>query len=349
MSNKFIFRFVVKMEKNKSLRNLNTFGIDVTAKYFVSISSVEELKELSNTHTFNEEYLLILGGGSNILLTKDFHGIVLKNNIMGIKVVEETENDVLIEIGAGENWHQLVLFCIKNNFGGIENLSLIPGNVGAAPMQNIGAYGVELKDTFVFLEAFNIEKKQIENFNSKDCRFGYRESIFKKELKNKYIITKVALKLTKPPHKLNTNYGDIQKELERLNISVPTIKDVSDTVIKIRRSKLPDPKEIGNSGSFFKNPIINKSDFEQLYLKYPTIAHYKVDDNSVKIAAGWLIEHAGWKGKTILSYGVHKKQALVLVNYGGSSGGDIYKLSLAIIDDIKEKFGIELEREVNVI
>ena len=337
------------MDKNKSLFKYNTFGIDVLAKYFVSFSSLDELQKVTATNSFNSEKLLILGGGSNILLTKDFDGIVLKNNIKGINILKETKNDVALEIGAGENWHQLVMYCIDKNYGGIENLSLIPGNVGAAPMQNIGAYGVELKDTFVYLEAFNIRDRKIEIFKNKDCEFGYRESIFKKELKNKYIITKVVLKLSKHSHKINTNYGDIQKELEALKITNPSIKDVSNAVIKIRKSKLPDPEQIGNSGSFFKNPVISKSIFNQIILKHPNIAHYVLDNNNVKIAAGWLIENAGWKGKTISTYGVHKKQALVLVNYGGTSGKDIYELSCKIIKDIKEKFNIELEREVNVI
>ena len=241
------------------------------------------------------------------------------------------------------------MFCVNNNYGGLENLSLIPGNVGAAPMQNIGAYGSEIKDTFLYLEAFNIGKLQLEKFNNKDCQFGYRESIFKKELKNKFIILNVVFRLNKTPHQLNTNYGDILKEIELFNIKNPTIKDVSNAVIRIRARKLPDPKKIGNSGSFFKNPIISKNEFLKLEVKYPEIAHYVISENQVKIAAGWLIEKAGWKGKTINNFGVHKNQALVLVNYGGADGSEIHKLSNEIIADINLKFNIQLEKEVNII
>ena len=282
-------------------------------------------------------------------MTKNVDALVLKNDILGIQVLKENKSTIDISVGAGENWHEFVMFCVNNNYGGLENLSLIPGNVGAAPMQNIGAYGSEIKDTFLYLEAFNIGKLQLEKFNNKDCQFGYRESIFKKELKNKFIILNVVFRLNKTPHQLNTNYGDILKEIELFNIKNPTIKDVSNAVIRIRARKLPDPKKIGNSGSFFKNPIISKNEFLKLEVKYPEIAHYVISENQVKIAAGWLIEKAGWKGKTINNFGVHKNQALVLVNYGGADGSEIHKLSNEIIADINLKFNIQLEKEVNII
>lgn len=337
------------MKKNKSLLKYNTFGIDVDAKYFASFTSFDELKRLAATKEFLNENLLVLGGGSNLLLTKNVDALVLKNDILGIQVLKENKSTIDISVGAGENWHEFVMFCVNNNYGGLENLSLIPGNVGAAPMQNIGAYGSEIKDTFLYLEAFNIGKLQLEKFNNKDCQFGYRESIFKKELKNKFIILNVVFRLNKTPHQLNTNYGDILKEIELFNIKNPTIKDVSNAVIRIRARKLPDPKKIGNSGSFFKNPIISKNEFLKLEVKYPEIAHYVISENQVKIAAGWLIEKAGWKGKTINNFGVHKNQALVLVNYGGADGSEIHKLSNEIIADINLKFNIQLEKEVNII
>jgi UDP-N-acetylmuramate dehydrogenase len=337
------------MKKNKSLLKYNTFGIDVDAKYFASFTSFDELKRLAVTKEFLNENLLVLGGGSNLLLTKNVDALVLKNDILGIQVLKENKSTIDISVGAGENWHEFVMFCVNNNYGGLENLSLIPGNVGAAPMQNIGAYGSEIKDTFLYLEAFNIGKLQLEKFNNKDCQFGYRESIFKKELKNKFIILNVVFRLNKTPHQLNTNYGDILKEIELFNIKNPTIKDVSNAVIRIRARKLPDPKKIGNSGSFFKIPIISKNEFLKLEVKYPEIAHYVISENQVKIAAGWLIEKAGWKGKTINNFGVHKNQALVLVNYGGADGSEIHKLSNEIIADINLKFNIQLEKEVNII
>ena len=340
---------MIVMEKNKSLLKYNTFGIDVNAKYFTSFSSFNELKELASSILFSNEKLLVLGGGSNLLLTKNVDALVLKNDILGIKILNENETTVDISVGAGENWHEFVLHCVNNNYGGLENLSLIPGNVGAAPMQNIGAYGVELKDSFLYLEAFNIGKLKLENFNNSDCHFGYRESIFKKKLKNKYIILNVVFRLNKSPHQLNTNYGDIVKEIELLKIENPTIKDISNAVIKIRTSKLPDPKKIGNSGSFFKNPIISKSEFQTLITKHPDIAHYIINEDQVKIAAGWLIEKAGWKGKRFKNFGVHEKQALVIVNYGGALGIDIHNLSNEIIDDIFSKFNIQLEKEVNIL
>ena len=333
------------IKSNVDLKPYNTFGLSVKAEKFVEFSTVEELKDLIERH--KSEPMLILGGGSNMLLTKDVKGLVLKNDLIGIEVTELGDK-VLVKAQAGEVWHDLVLFCIENGYGGIENLSLIPGSVGAAPMQNIGAYGVEIKDVFVELEALDIASGAIRTFNKEDCQFGYRESVFKRGLKGKYIITNITLKLSKSPV-INTSYGAISSRLAEMGVTEPTIKDVSDAVIYIRQSKLPDPNEIGNSGSFFKNPVIPKSQFEALKKKFPDIAHYPVDDENVKIAAGWLIDKAGWKGKTIGNYGVHKNQALVLVNYGDAKGEDIYQLSEEILKSIKEIYGIELEREVNVI
>jgi UDP-N-acetylmuramate dehydrogenase len=337
----------MNFSKAKSLKTYNTFGIDVNAKYFSEINSISELTDVSNSEIFKTENLLIISGGSNLLLTKNFDGLVIKNSISGIEITSEDENEVILNVGAGEDWHELVMYAVKNNWGGIENLSLIPGNAGTAPMQNIGAYGVELKDSFVCLKAFEISSGEIHTFSNKDCCFGYRESIFKNTHKGKYIITSISLRLSKKP-KINIDYGDIKNELSLLSIEKPTIKNISDAVIKIRQSKLPDPKKIGNSGSFFKNPVISKSELKKLLQSYPDVVKYPVN-GKFKIAAGWLIEKAGWKGKTFNNYGVHKKQALVLVNYGGAKGTEINKLSNQIIQDIQNKFGITLEKEVNII
>ena len=338
----------MQVEKNKSLLPFNTFGIDVKARYFSKISSESDLLNLADHEFFNKKNIVVIGGGSNLLLTKDLNVLILKNEILGINKINESDSHIELLIGAGENWHQLVLNCVENGYGGIENLSLIPGNVGAAPMQNIGAYGVEIKDCFLYLNALHIPTMEIHTFNNDDCNFGYRESVFKNKLKSQYIILNIAIKLTKN-HTPNTSYGDIEKKLAELKISTATIKDVSNAVISIRRSKLPDPEKIGNSGSFFKNPIVDINLFENLLKKYPKIAHYKLNDNEVKLAAGWLIEYAGWKGKKINNYGVHEKQALVLVNYGGASGKDINELSNQIVDDIYHKFNVKLEKEVTVL
>lgn len=334
--------------KNISLKQYNTFGIEAKAKRFATFSSTLELKKILTSKEHKDEPKLILGEGSNVLFTKDFDGLVLKNKIKGIEVEKEDDEFVWVKANAGESWHDLVLFAIDNGYGGIENLSLIPGSVGAAPMQNIGAYGVEIKDVFFELEAMHINTGDEVRFTKKRCLFGYRDSIFKNFYKDQYVITNVTIKLTKKPI-LNLSYGAIQTELHTMGIYKPTINDVSKAVIKIRQSKLPDPKEIGNSGSFFKNPVVPKTQFEGLKSKFPEIASYPVSKKEVKLAAGWLIDQAGWKGKTIDNYGVHKNQALVLVNYGGANGEEIYKLSEEILLDIKTKYGIELEREVNVI
>jgi len=334
--------------ENYPLLKLNTFGIDVKAKYFTSINTINELIEVTKTNVFKDLELLILGGGSNILLTKDFDGLVILNNIKGKEIIDQNQQSIFLKIGAGENWHELVMYCVDNGWGGIENLSLIPGNTGTAPMQNIGAYGVEIKETFIELEALEISSGKIVKFNNSDCEFGYRESVFKNKMKNQYIILNITLELKKNPV-LNINYGDVKAILESQNIKNPDIKEVSNAIISIRQSKLPDPKKIGNSGSFFKNPIVSLNQREQIKKKYPNVVNYEINENEFKIAAGWLIERAGWKGKKFNNYGIHEKQALVLVNYGLANGMEIFELSEKIILDIKDKFGITLEREVNII
>lgn len=334
------------IQTNFDLQSVNTFGISVKAKIFASFSSIEELSELLNT--FPNEERLILGGGSNLLLTKDFDGLVLKNEINGFQVNFEDEKEVVVEAGAGEIWHEFVLACIDRNYSGLENLSLIPGSVGASPMQNIGAYGVEIKDCFESLQAYHIASGEIHTFDKVACAFGYRESVFKNKVKGQYVICSVSFRLKKNAQ-VNTSYGAISSELEKQGIANPSIRDVSNAVIAIRQSKLPDPKVIGNAGSFFKNPIVANSVYEAIKTQYPEVPFYPVDEEHGKLAAGWLIEQAGWKGKTIGTYGVHKLQALVLVNYGGSTGNQIYDLSSQIIADIETKFGVTLEREVNIL
>lgn len=333
------------MQHHFSLKSLNTFGLDVYAKHYFSLLDIQQLTDLNNISDFRTNRL-ILGGGSNVLFTKDFDGLVIHNELKGKKIVFEDDNIVQLKVAAGENWHELVLFTIENNWGGIENLSLIPGKVGASPMQNIGAYGVELKDVFLELEAWNIQKQQIEVFDKAKCEFGYRESIFKNSAKDQYIILSVTLELQKHP-KINIAYGAIEAVLNSKKISSPSIKDVSDAVIEIRQSKLPNPTVIGNAGSFFKNPYISKTQYLQLQKEYPTIPSYPVDDLTVKVPAGWLIDQAGWKGKRFGDYGVHKNQALVLVNYGSAKGQDIAHLAAKIQMDILKKYQIELQTEVN--
>lgn len=335
------------IERNVSLRPYNTFGIDVDAAGLSTFHNVEELIQLLDENPFDK--FMILGGGSNVLYTSDYDGLVLINKIKGISIVESDNEYILVKAGAGEVWHEFVLQCIDQNLGGIENLSLIPGSVGASPMQNIGAYGVEIKDVFVELEALNIETKKVEVFKHEDCQFGYRESVFKRALKGKYIIVNVTYRLTNSNHKLKTSYGAIQGELEARKINSPTIKEISDVVIAIRQSKLPDPKEIGNAGSFFKNPVVEREVLNQILKEYPNAPNYPAANGKVKLAAGWLIDKAGWKGKTFDQFGVHIKQALVLVNYNSAQGSDIYQLSENILQDIYQKFGVSLEREVNII
>ena len=340
------------------MKPYNSFGIDARAKYFLRFKSVGELQEAINADLIpsraGQSSSLVLGGGSNILFTKDFDGIVLKNEIGGIEKIEEDENFVYIRCGAGENWHQVVLHCIENNWAGIENLSLIPGCVGASPMQNIGAYGVEIKDVFDGLTAFHLQEGSNYTFKLKDCEFGYRESVFKRKYKDQFVILDVTYKLTKTPI-FNTSYGAIEEELTKMGVQELTIKAISQAVINIRSSKLPDPKQIGNAGSFFKNPSVNKEKFLQLEKQFEKLVGYENADGTVKLAAGWLIEQCGpgdgesWKGFRSADAGVHAKQALVLVNYGQAAGKEVYELSERIVQTVFDKFGVRLEREVNII
>jgi UDP-N-acetylmuramate dehydrogenase len=339
---------MIQIQENIPLKQYNTFGIAANARYFVEVNSVDELKAILQNTDFEGVKRLILGGGSNMLLLNDFDGLVIKMNLGGIEIIKQDEEHIYIKAGAGVVWHELVMHCVANNYAGIENLSLIPGTVGAAPMQNIGAYGVEIKDVFEELEALNIETLEVEKFDLPTCRFGYRESIFKHEAKGKYVILNVTFRLNKTPN-FNTSYGAIKDTLTAMGISEMSIKAVSDAVIHIRQSKLPNPAEIGNAGSFFKNPEIPKSHFDKLKEQYPNIPSYPIDENTVKVPAGWLIEQAGWKGQRFGEVGVHAKQALVLVNYGGGKGQEIKELSEKIQASILEKFGIKLNAEVNFI
>ncbi|AUC82390.1 UDP-N-acetylmuramate dehydrogenase [Lacinutrix sp. Bg11-31] len=337
----------MRIQHNISLKNYNTFGIDVKARYFISVSTLLELTSVLQLEDYPNK--LMLGGGSNMLLTKDLDALVIHINLKGAKIINEDANHAFVRASAGENWHEFVLWCLDNNFGGLENMSLIPGNVGTSPIQNIGAYGVELKDNFESCEALNRDTLEMEVFKNEDCHFGYRNSIFKNEVKGKYIIISVVFKLTKHTHQLHTNYGAITSQLEYMQIENPTIQDVSHAVIAIRQSKLPDPKKIGNSGSFFKNPVISIEAFEQLKQNFPKAPSYPISDSEVKVPAGWLIETAGFKGKTFGNYGVHNLQALVLVNYGGAKGQDILALSKLIQKTIYRIFNISIEAEVNIL
>lgn len=335
--------------KNKSLESLNTFGFEAIAKLFIEVTTIDELQEALAADAARKNKLMILGGGSNLLFTQDFDGLVIKNSISGKSIIHETDDFVHLKIGAGENWHELVLYTISKGWGGVENLSLIPGTVGAAPMQNIGAYGVEIKEVFDHLLAVNIKTHKLEKFNKEACNFGYRESIFKNKFKDQYVIVQVVLRLTKQSHQFNTSYGAISGTLEEMKITKPSLQDVSNAVIKIRQSKLPDPAKIGNAGSFFKNPTVDKIQFEELKTEYPDIPGYELPDNTIKIPAAWLIEQCGWKGIKRNEIGVHKNQALVLVNYGGGKGKDLKLLAGEIKDSVVEKFGVELSTEVNMV
>lgn len=337
----------MEIQSNFSLKNYNTFGIEAKAKQFVAVHSVAELKTILEAHKNEKKF--ILGGGSNMLLTRDIDALVIHIDLKGKEIIKEDDDFVWVESQAGETWHDFVLWTIDHNFGGLENMSLIPGNVGTTPVQNIGAYGTEIKDTFISCGAINIESQEIKTFTNSECNFGYRESIFKNEVKDQYIITSVIYKLTKRNHKINISYGDITAELSKHNVASPTLKDVSNAVIAIRQSKLPDPKELGNSGSFFKNPILLKSDFEKIHQKFPEMKYYEVSDTEVKVPAGWLIEQAGFKGKRFGDAGVHKNQALVLVNYGNATGQEILAVSKDVQKTVFETFGIHIEAEVNVI
>lgn len=339
----------MQIQENISLKLYNTFGINATAKYFAKFTSVSELNELFHSKALNNEVsTLVLGGGSNILLTQDYKGLVAINEMRGIEVVNQDAQFVYVRASAGENWHRFVVYCIENNLAGVENLSLIWGSVGASPMQNIGAYGVEVKDVFYQLEAYNIKEKKMQVFSAEDCEFGYRESVFKRKYKGQFVITSVTFKLNKKPV-FNTTYGAIQQELDKMGVHELSIAAISQAVINIRQSKLPDPKETGNAGSFFKNPTIPKQQFEKLQTEFPALVGYIAEDDTVKVAAGWMIEQCGWKGYKKGDVGCHARQALVLVNYGNANGIDIYNLSTKIMHSVEAKFGIMLEREVNII
>lgn len=336
------------ISSNISLKPYNTFGIEAFAKYFTSIDTIENIKELLQSTEYKNNERLILGGGSNMLLTKNVDAIVVKNNLKGITVVNETAEHVFVKCAGGEVWHEFVMWCINQNYGGLENLSLIPGCTGASPMQNIGAYGVEIKDTFYELEAVHAITGEEKTFSKSDCEFGYRESVFKHQLKNQFIITSVTFQLSKNPS-FHIEYGAIKQELDTMNISELSIKAISQAVINIRSSKLPNPKEIGNAGSFFKNPEVSSNVYERLKNEFQNLVAYPLDNGNYKLAAGWLIEQSGLKGYRVGDAGVHKLQALVLVNYGGATGNEIYDLSTHVLKTVHDKFGVELEREVNII
>lgn len=338
---------MLQIHENFSLKNLNTFGVEAFSRWYTEINTEQDLVMLFEDEKWKSVDKLILGGGSNMLFTRDFEGLVIKMNIRGI-VHKEMGNDIFVQAGGGEVWHDVVMYSVNRNYAGLENLSLIPGSVGASPIQNIGAYGVELKDVFYSCSAFEIKTGKMKVFSKEECKFGYRDSIFKTELKGQYIITEVIYKLSLTPS-FNTSYGAIEQELQKRNISNPTIKDISEVVSLIRVSKLPDPSTIGNAGSFFKNPVISFTEFRQLQSTFPDIVHFLLIDGNVKLAAGWLIEQCGWKGKVVGHTGTWKNQALVLVNHGGATGNEVYLLSDAIIKSVNERFKILLEREVNII
>jgi len=337
----------VNIQKNISLKPYNTFGIDVYAKQFVAVNDIDELNAVLELKGYSEKF--ILGGGSNILLTQDIDALVIHVNLKGINIESQGENEVLVKASAGENWHEFVLWCLDNDFGGIENLSLIPGNVGTTPIQNIGAYGIEIKDVYESCEALHINSKKIKTFTKDECKFDYRNSIFKNDNKGEYIILNVTFKLSTINHEIKSSYGAITSELAAQKIDNPTIKDISNAIIKIRSSKLPDPKKIGNSGSFFKNPVITKTKYLKLKTNFPMMPSYEISEDLVKVPAGWLIEYSGFKGKTFGNYGIHKNQALVLVNYGNAKGEDIKNLAQLIQKTIVQIFDINLEAEVNII
>lgn len=333
----------MRFEEHKNLKTLNTFGLEVFASYYTEINNAKELPLLFKEPIFSANPKLVLGGGSNILFTKDFNGLVIKNNIKGIEISEN-----IIKAGAGENWHEFVMFCINNGLGGIENLSLIPGCVGASPMQNIGAYGVEIKDVFHELTAFDLLNGAFKTFTKEECQFGYRESVFKHKYKDRYLITDVSFKLSKN-HTLSTHYGAINDELRKMGINHPSIKDVSNAVIAIRQSKLPDPKVMGNAGSFFKNPEVSAEKFNTLKKEFDNLVAYPLENGGYKLAAGWLIEQSGLKGFEMNGAAVHNKQALVLVNKNNTTGNSIFQLSDHVLNTVFDKFGVRLEREVNIL
>ncbi len=338
---------IMNIGRHISLKGFNTFGIDAQAQYFAEVNALADFLALKEEKIYKTTDHLVLGGGSNILFTKNYAGLVIKNNLKGIEIIKQDEISVWVKVSAGEVWHDLVMWCVKNNYGGLENLSLIPGCVGAAPMQNIGAYGVEIKDNCETVFALDMETGKEKIFSNKDCKFGYRESVFKHELKNKYFITGVVFKLNKKPV-FNTSYGAIEQELAAMGVKELSIKAISDAVMRIRSSKLPDPKEKGNAGSFFKNPEVSKEKHDTLKQQFEKLVAYPLDNGNFKLAAGWLIEQCGLKGRSVGKAAVHDKQALVLVNLGGAVGSDVYKLSEEVLQAVKEKFGVQLEREVNI-
>jgi len=335
------------VEQNISLKKYNTFGISANAKFFCEVNSINDLTQVLQMEEFPEKF--IISGGSNMLITQDITALVVHINIKGKEIISETEDYVILKVMAGENWHQLVLWTLENGYGGLENMSLIPGNTGTAPIQNIGAYGVELKDTFKSCEAMEIVTQQLQTFTKEDCQFGYRDSYFKNEGKGKYIITSVTFRLSKRNHSLNTSYGAIEQELEKQKVAQPTITAISDAVIAIRQSKLPDPAELGNSGSFFKNPMVSKIEFDIFTKNHPKAPFYKISEDEYKIPAGWLIEQCGFKGKRFGDAGVHKDQALVLVNHDKASGSEILALADKIMEAVALKFNIQITPEVNII
>lgn len=337
------------VQQHISLKKQTTFGIEAFTSFWTEAVNEYDLKaalEFSQKHSLE---LMILGGGSNILLTQDYSGLIIQNKLQGIQSESISNKEVLVEVAAGENWHAFVQHCIANDWGGLENLSLIPGSVGASPMQNIGAYGCEIKDTFYSLRAMDIQDGSIHEFDSNQCKFGYRESIFKHEAKGRYIILSAKFKLSSKDHQIKTSYGAISQELDKMGIHSPSIRDVSNAVIAIRKSKLPDPAVIGNAGSFFKNPVVENSIVEKIRSTNPQVVSYPADENHSKLAAGWLIEAAGWKGFRRGDAGVHALQSLVLVNYGNATGKEIRQLSQDVVDDVASKFGVVLEREVNIV
>lgn len=338
----------MNISANISLKPYNTFGIDASAKYFTSIQSIQNIQELLQSNEYKTNDRLILGGGSNLLLTKNVDALVIKNDLKGIEIVKETADSVYVKCAAGEVWHEFVMWSINHNYGGLENLSLIPGCTGASPMQNIGAYGVEIKDTFYELEAIHTQTGELKTFTKSECEFGYRESVFKRKFKNQFIITSVTFQLSKAPT-FHIEYGAIKQELDAMKVSDLSLKAISQAVINIRSSKLPNPKEIGNAGSFFKNPEVSASVYENIKANFPNLVAYPLENSNYKLAAGWLIEQSGLKGYRLGDAGVHKLQALVLVNYGQASGNEIYDLSTHVLQTVKAKFGVDLEREVNII
>lgn len=338
----------MQIHSDYSLQNLNTFHIDAKAKYFVEVNSLEEFKELQEHRIFKREKLLVLGGGSNVLFTKDVDGMVVKNSMLGKELLREDKTHFYVKANAGEVWHTFVLWCIQKNYAGVENLSLIPGQVGASPIQNIGAYGVELKDVCDSVEAIHLRTGEQIVLSNLDCEFGYRDSVFKHQLKDEYLITAVNYRLNKSPN-FQVSYGDIKATLQDMSVQNLTLKNVSDAVVRIRSSKLPDPKVLGNAGSFFKNPTVTQEKYEELVATNPVMPSFPQKDGTVKIPAGWLIEQCGWKGKVVGNTGSHKSQALVLVNYGNATGAEIYQLALDIKKSVFDKFGVEVNPEVNLV